>query len=166
MPVAARQLPTPDILHQWFEYCHDGHLLWKKKTRGVRSQLAQDNASRTCKYRKTTVPGHGRFLTHRVIWEMHNGPVPHGMWVDHINRDKLDNRIENLRLVTWADNQRNTHAKNKTGLPKHVFKSRTGRYSVIVRVGTFDTIEEAERVALDASAALQQHEAAAYVGFP
>lgn len=78
---------------------------------------------------------------------MHNGPIPDGLFIDHIDRDKRNNRIENLRLVTWSENQRNTHVKNKSGLPKHVFKTNNGRYSVIIRVGTFDTVEEAASAA-------------------
>ena len=41
---------------------------------------------------------------HRVIWIAQNGIIPEGMVVDHINNDKLDNRIENLQLLTPEDN--------------------------------------------------------------
>lgn len=41
---------------------------------------------------------------HRVIWIAQNGVIPEGMVVDHINNDKLDNRIENLQLLTSEDN--------------------------------------------------------------
>ncbi|WP_436868476.1 HNH endonuclease signature motif containing protein, partial [Enterobacter hormaechei] len=39
-----------------------------------------------------------------MIWEMHNGPIPQNMEIDHINRIKLDNRLENLRLATRRQN--------------------------------------------------------------
>ena len=44
---------------------------------------------------------------HRIVWEKHNGPIPKGMQIDHINRVRDDNRIENLRLVTPQQNHFN-----------------------------------------------------------
>lgn len=44
----------------------------------------------------------------RVIWKMHHGDIPNKMVVDHKNKDHLDNRIENLRLLTNQQNLLNT----------------------------------------------------------
>lgn len=45
---------------------------------------------------------------HRVVWILHNGDIPAGMEIDHINHVKTDNRIENLRLTTGHENRKNT----------------------------------------------------------
>lgn len=50
---------------------------------------------------------------HRIVWEMHNGKIPTGFEIDHINHIPGDDRIENLRLVTRKQNNQN---KSK---PKH-----------------------------------------------
>ena len=43
---------------------------------------------------------------HRFIWEYFKGEIPTNLEIDHINGDKKDNRLENLRLVTPAENTR------------------------------------------------------------
>lgn len=58
------------------------------------------------------------YYLHRVVWIMHNGDIPEGLQIDHINRVKTDNRIDNLRLVTRSQNQHNVGGRgnNKYGL--------------------------------------------------
>ena len=70
-------------------------------------------------------------LAHRIVWEAFHGPIPSGMFVDHINRDKLDNRIENLRLATRSQNSHNCHRPKKDGLPKGINKLAKGYQATI-----------------------------------
>ncbi len=46
---------------------------------------------------------------HILVWESHHGSVPSGYEIHHITGNKLDNRIENLRLVTRLEHKR-THS--------------------------------------------------------
>ena len=46
---------------------------------------------------------------HRIVWMSVHGSIPEGLVVDHINCDKLDNRIENLQLL--SPEQNSTKAK-------------------------------------------------------
>lgn len=45
-------------------------------------------------------------MEHRVVWEAVHGPIPQGMEVHHVNGDKLDNRVENLRIVSRLEHKR------------------------------------------------------------
>lgn len=44
---------------------------------------------------------------HRVVWEYHNGEIPKGYTIDHIDRDKDNNQVENLRLASYSENNKN-----------------------------------------------------------
>lgn len=61
-------------------------------------------------------------LAHRIIWEMHYGPIPEGLEIDHLDRDPHNNRLSNLRLATQSENRCNApmRSHNTTGL-KGVF---------------------------------------------
>lgn len=89
----------------------------------------------------------------------HGGPYMHnlivnklqGLQVDHINHNKLDNRKENLRLVTQSTNQFNKpkpQKNNKTGVTGVFFRSRPPYSYWTAKVGRnkqkdFKTQEEA-----------------------
>lgn len=87
---------------------------------------------------------------HRIIWEKTNGPIPEGMEVDHINRNSLDNRIENLRVVSKGLNMRNKPCQSNNCLgEKNIQFTEWGTYRVrSTKDGkttsmTFKTLEEA-----------------------
>lgn len=82
------------------------------------------------RWRKGTIAGHiskqgygrvrveGRmYLIHRLVWLWHKGYLPEND-IDHIDRDKTNNRIENLREVSKSCNLQNTGnpANNTSGV--------------------------------------------------
>ena len=103
------------------------------------------------------------YRVHRVIWL-----VVHGTWplqIDHINRDRADNRLVNLRETCDALNRQNVEkarTDSRAGL-KGVYMPRRpgGKYGAKIRVdgkhiwlGQFDTPEAAHHAYLDAKAQL------------
>ena len=93
-----------------------------------------------------------RYLAHRLAWLWVYGMFPKGE-IDHINRNKLDNRIENLRDVNGQLNLYNTGKKNcnTTGYKGVTFIARLGKWQAQIRtngrkiyLGTFDTPERAD----------------------
>jgi hypothetical protein len=74
------------------------------------------------------------YQSHRLAWLLHHGRWPNG-FLDHINRDRSDNRIANLRE---ADRSLNMHNKDKRcakGLPSGV-RLRGDSWSAQINVGT------------------------------
>ena len=71
-------------------------------------------------------------LLHRAAWALYYGRWPKE--IDHLNGNKTDNRIENLREVSRGENDQNrvwTWKPNvRTGLPGVCYKEKTKRYEV------------------------------------
>lgn len=95
-----------------------------------------------------------KIRAHRLAWFIVNGVLPNGE-IDHINQDKLDNRISNLRDVTKEVNQRNgTRKSNNTsgvaGVCWHKQRKKWCAQAAGIgekkskHIGLFDTIEEAD----------------------
>lgn len=82
---------------------------------------------------------------HRAVWMIHNGEIPTGMQIDHINGDRSDNRIENLRIVSHKENHKNLKRYNRkkpgvTGVHVDVrgkWSVRIGINGKVVCLGTF-----------------------------
>lgn len=122
-----------------------------------------------CQYarRFTRVAEHGKkgkrrgVYMHRAIWEHHNGPIPEGLQIDHIDRDGYNNCKSNLRLATAHQNQGNQRSRGGKskyrGVTRHNKKWRArlhqghGKTAKIINLGCYVNEEDAAR-AYDACA--------------
>ena len=100
-----------------------------------------------------------KYFAHRVAFALHYGEWPSGE-VDHINGNKTDNRIQNIREATNSENMRNTgkYSTNKSGKKGVCFDKRSGRWHAQImrdykkiHLGYFTTPEEAHAAYCDAS---------------
>ena len=108
---------TQTQVSECFEY-RDGTLYWRGVTHPNKQYLADKPAGSIHKtgYRHVTWMGKVHKV-HRLIFLMHHGYLPPE--VDHINGDRADNRIENLRAANRSENQCNRPAlaSNTSGYP-------------------------------------------------
>ncbi|AZF94990.1 putative endonuclease [Pectobacterium phage Zenivior_B1] len=97
-------------------YQEDGTLWWCEEAyHNCRHKLAGSLSGTGYWYIEHRNKQHRRS---RLVWEIHHGPIPVDKVVDHINGMRTDDRIENLQLVSQAENillgtprlhKRNTH---------------------------------------------------------
>ncbi len=105
---------TTDEVRKAFEY-RDGGLYWRVPIKYHAEKLGKRVGSVAGGYRQLEYKGKP-YREHRLIWLHHGNELLENQEIDHINGNRLDNRIENLRQVDRATNQKNKHTvKSNTG---------------------------------------------------
>jgi HNH endonuclease len=160
---------TPDLLRQLIEYNPvTGEMFWKRRTskhfidnnrlsRSARAKVfnarlagIRINGSTHKGYISTTVL-QINFKLHRIAWAIYYGEWPNGQ-IDHINHDRANNSIANLRVVSNAINQRNggMRSDNSSGVcgvawnpDRNKWRARITVDGAIKNLGCFTDINDA-----------------------
>ena len=149
--------PSQEVLRSKFDYHQDGYLVWKIKCKraniGAKAGIVHPNG-----YLRTGINGK-IYLNHRLIYIWHHGVLPE--MVDHIDGNKLNNDINNLRIANNVTNQQNQKLKkeNTSGFKNVSFCCQTKKWAVKIRIdgksrtiGRYKDIELASLVAQETRA--------------
>lgn len=173
----------PTVLRDLLEYTPStGRLTWKRRdpsyfTKGRYSAdraAAAWNSKNAGKEAFTALDNHGYrqgrvfdrpVKAHRVIWSLVHGEWPSE--IDHVNGDRSDNRLCNLRCVSHADNQRNQRIRknSSSGVLGVSRASKSDRWRARIKVdfqeiflGHFTTFDEAVAARREAERRFSFHE--------
>jgi hypothetical protein len=112
-----------------------GRLLWwpERVAKNVK-WLDEAGCIKSHGYRGVRINGK-LYRAHRIIWAMHTGQWPEDE-LDHINGDRLDNRLENLRPVSCQENMRNAkrYCNNKSGVMGVYWHKAAGKWRAQIMV--------------------------------
>jgi hypothetical protein len=145
-------------LRELLSYSPDtGEFFWRGNLKGSARIGGRAGSFNHSGYRRVCIDGRDLML-HRVAWAMTYGRWP-GSMIDHLNGNRADNRIENLREADAGmnmQNRRRAAVHNQTGI-LGAHKTQSGRFRAKITlnglqmiVGTFDTPEEAHSAYLEA----------------
>jgi hypothetical protein len=149
------QILTQSHLKSIFDY-KNGEFYWKIiPNRKIRINSKAGSIS-TNGYKYTKI-NNKIYSIHRLIYIWHHGYCPKE--IDHIDCNRLNNRIENLREATRFQNGANqkTRKTNSSGYKNIHWSKKAKKWQVTMRIdgnmkyfGIFDDIELAELVATEA----------------
>jgi hypothetical protein len=162
--MAKRELPTPEELRQLLRYEPEtGKLYWLERPlemfrdewlgKAWNTRWAGEEGLATPdSYGYLRGEIHGvSFFAHRVAWALTHGDWPIEQ-IDHINGQRDDNRIANLRCVSHAENQKNSALRkdNTTGRTGVHWHKKCGKWVAVIGVdgrplhlGYFERFEDA-----------------------
>jgi len=146
---------TQEFIKELFEY-KDGELYWKmsfnqKIVIGSKAGGLHRHGYMNIQINKK------KYKTHRLVFLYHYGYLPKE--IDHIDNDKTNNNIDNLRPATRSENMKNMgfHSKNKSGAKGVSWHKASNRWTVQLMVnnkkkyfGIYKDIELADLVAQEA----------------
>jgi hypothetical protein len=140
---------TQDLIKELFYY-EDGKLFNKTKT-AKRIKIGEESGCLNGGgYRHIMINGKN-YQAHRLIYIFHNGEITDNLQIDHINKNRSNNNIENLRLVTKQENDFNRSAKGYYfHKPSNKFMAKITLNGKQTHLGSFSTAEEARDAYLEA----------------
>jgi hypothetical protein len=136
-----------NYLHNAFEY-GEGHLYYKISP-AWRIKIGQKAGSISAGYLAVRIKNK-TYKIHRLIFLYHKGYLPKE--IDHIDRNPLNNKIENLREATRSENMRNTKlmSTNQSGYrgvcwhtPMQKWRAQISFQGKKIHLGYFNTPKEA-----------------------
>jgi hypothetical protein len=123
---------TQGILKEMFTY-KDGKLFWKIR-KAVCTIIGEEAGSTDIRGYCNISIDHKKYKTHRLIFLLHHGYLPE--YIDHIDGNPTNNRIENLRECTAAQNQWNQkeNTRNTSGIKGVAWHKRVKQWQARVCV--------------------------------
>ena len=155
-----KPLPPLEELKEFLDYNPDtGIFTWIKPRKGARLNHVAGSLRTTDKTRGYIYIKFkdALYRANRLAYYMHHGIDPLEKLVDHIDGDKSNNKINNLRLATHLDNQKNRKLQiNSTSGQTGVCRKRQGWVSYIsvdkkrIHLGFFADKEDAVQARIEA----------------
>jgi len=127
---------TQKEVQKLFIYDKDtGKLFWRPWTSKNRTSTIKEVISLSPNGYKRTCINYKQYYAHRIIWLYIYGYFPEN-YIDHINRDTTDNRLENLREVSQQCNLRNAKVRcnNKSDITGLNWNPRNNNWIVRIKV--------------------------------
>lgn len=117
MPIIRRPIPPNLLINLRYDPTSLTCLRWANAPPGRAKVGAVAGGLRKSGYGQIFWEG-TNYLIHRIVWELHYGPISPTTMIDHINRNTHDNRIQNLRLASNGENRQNATIgkNNRTGV--------------------------------------------------
>lgn len=123
-----RESITPNVLRALINYCPDtGMMTWRERPRLM---FKSDRSMKIWNSKYSGAPAlacfdasngylkgcvlYVKMYAHRAAFMIHYGVKPSGL-IDHINGDRTDNRVLNIRDVSYVENARNVRPSGKSG---------------------------------------------------
>jgi hypothetical protein len=143
-----------DFFRRHFDYDESSGIFRRRTFRGKQLSDTRNTGTFDARgYITLSIEGQN-FLAHRVAWAIKNGDISSTIDIDHINGNKSDNRLKNLRIASRSENSCNKPISKQTssGVKGVCWHKLAGKWYAQLKIKgayvyrkSFDRLEDAER---------------------